>query len=99
MGNPITAQFVGDDFPGLGSTTAYQSAEKPLGSPRISSTPQKNIYDIPILVDRPPQIRLFAPELEEDLVDIERVAESPMLATRRLANSGPNLMHQRRIDS
>ena len=91
MGNPITAQFVGDDFPGLGSTTAYQSAEKPLGSPRNPSTLQKNIDDIPILVDRPPQIMLFAPDLEEDLVDIERVAESPMLATQPLGKSRPEL--------
>ena len=50
MGNPITAQFVGDDLPWLGSTTAYQSTEKPLGSTRSPSTLQKNIYDIPILL-------------------------------------------------
>ena len=91
MGNPITAQFVGDDFPGLGYTTAYQSTEKPLGSTRIPATLQKNIYGIPILLDRPPQIMLFAPELEEDLVDMERVAEAPMLATQPIGKFSPEL--------
>ena len=35
MGNPVTAQLVGNDFPRLISMTQYQSAEKPLGSPRF----------------------------------------------------------------
>ena len=37
MGNPVTAQFGGDDFPGLVSMTPDQAPEKPLGSPAISS--------------------------------------------------------------
>ena len=54
MGDPITAQFVGYDFPGLGSMTSYQSAEKPLGGPRIPSTLEQNIDDIPVLVNSTP---------------------------------------------
>ena len=81
MGNPITAQFVGDHFPGLGYTTAYQLAEKPLGSTRSPSTLQKNIYDIPILGHPPPQIMVFAPTLRK-----ASSIEFPSLSKRELAD-------------
>ena len=37
MGNPVTAQFVRHDFPGLASMTPYQPSEKTLGRPAIPS--------------------------------------------------------------
>ena len=100
MGNPITAQLVGYDFPGLGPTTPYQSAEKALGGSRIPPILQKYIDDIPVLVASAPQILLFPPDPDKDLVDVERVSPNPWCLRRsRRANCGPNSMHQRRIDS
>ena len=37
MGNPVTAQLVRHDFPGLASMTPYQPSEKTLGGPAIPS--------------------------------------------------------------
>lgn len=79
---PITAQLVGDYLPSLGSMTSNQPAEKPLGSPRIPSILHKYIDDIAILVNGAPQILLFSPDPEKDLVDIERISESPVFASQ-----------------
>ena len=79
MGNPVTAQFVRHDFPGLASMTPYQPSEKTLGDPAIPAILQKNIDDISILVHSTPQITLFPADSDEDFIDVERVAESPML--------------------
>ena len=37
MGNPVTAQFVRHDFPGLASMTPYQPSETKVGCPAIPS--------------------------------------------------------------
>ena len=54
MGDPITAQFVGHNIPGLGSMTLYQPAEKPLRGSPIHSILYKHIDDVAILVDSTP---------------------------------------------
>ena len=91
MGNPITAQLVGYDFPGLGPTTPYQSAEKALGGSRIPPILQKYIDDIPILVASAPQILLFPPDPDKDLVDVERVSEPLVLAAQSPRELWPEL--------
>ena len=91
MGNAVTSRFVGDDFPRLDSMTPYQPAEKPLGGPRIAPVLQKNIDDIPFLVDGTPQIALLPADSDEDFIDVERVAEPPMLTPQPRGEFRPKL--------
>ena len=80
MGNPITAQLVGDDFPGLGSTTPDQPTEKPLRGLGVPPVLKKNIDHISVLVHGTPQIVHLTPDPDEYLVDIERVSEPGVFA-------------------
>ena len=83
MSIPVTSQFVGNDCLGLIAMTPYQSTEKPLGSPCIPAILWKIIDDIPIPVHGTPKIMPFAPELDEDLIEVKRVAEPRAYVTLR----------------
>ena len=91
MGNAVTSQFVGNDFPRLVSTTPCQPVEKPLGGPRIPPVLQKNIDDIPVLVDGTPQTTLLSADSDEDFIDVDRVAEPPMLTPQPRGEFRPKL--------
>ena len=94
MGNPITAQLVGDDFPGLGSMTPDQPTEKSLRGPGVPPVLKKHIDDISILVHGAPQILQLTPDPDKDLVDIERVAEPADDVSRCLVTAGGTVLRE-----
>ena len=91
MGHVVTSQLVGDDFPGLIAMTPYQPAEKPFGGLCVPPVLQKNVYDITVLVHGAPQIMLLAPDLHKDLIDVERIAETPVFSPQPLGKFRPEL--------
>ena len=91
MGNPVTAQLVGHYLPRLTPMTPSQPTKKSLGSLGVAPLLEKDIDDIPILIDGTPQAVLLAPDLDEDLIDIKRVAETSMLAAQAPSKLRPKL--------
>jgi hypothetical protein len=56
-----------------------QPFEEPFGCFAVTATLKKHIDDLTILIDSSPQIVLDTTDLDENLVDIERVAETLVL--------------------
>ena len=73
MCDPIAAQPVGHDLPGLATVFLQQSLEKTPCCPAVSSRLQKHIDHLTILVHRFPQIVLLAVDLHEDFINEEGV--------------------------
>jgi hypothetical protein len=73
MCDPIAAQPVRHDLPGLATVFLQQSLEKTPCCPAVSSRLQKHIDHLSILVHRSPQIVLLAVDLHEDFINEEGI--------------------------
>jgi hypothetical protein len=80
MCNRIAPQFISKDFPGLSAMRLEQAPEEPLGRSAIPSGLEKYINYFAILVNSPPQIMLLAVDLDEDLIDKERITIAPVFS-------------------
>ena len=79
MRDAITSQFVSDYLPRFSTIDSQQPLKEELGSLTVSTGLQKYINHLTVLINRPPQIHLPAPNLHKDLIDKECVAISLML--------------------
>jgi hypothetical protein len=80
MCNRIAPQFISNDLPGLSAMRLEQAPEEPLGRSAIPSGLEKYINYFAILVNSPPQIMLLAVDLDEDLIDKERITIAPVFS-------------------
>jgi hypothetical protein len=81
-GDRVALQLVRHDRPGLTPMAGMQASEESLGGLRISSLLEQHIDDLPILVDRPPQVPLLASDSNEHLINEEPVAVATVPATQ-----------------
>jgi hypothetical protein len=78
--NAITTQFIGHNLPRLIIVVSYEPSEEALGGRTISERLKVNIHYVTILVNGAPQVVLLASDLDEDLIDVERVAIALVLS-------------------
>jgi hypothetical protein len=88
MSNTITSQFVSHNIAGFASTTAQQSLEKAFSCCAITLSLQKDINDLTILINSPPEIVLLAVNLYEDLVNEKGIAITTMFALQSSSVDG-----------
>ena len=72
----ITAKLIGDQYPWHVLTALQQLAEELFRGPFISPALHQDIQNIPLLIDRTPQIVLPAIDFEEHLIKMPFVAGS-----------------------
>ena len=80
MCDPIAAQLVRHDLPGLTTMFLQQSLEKTPCCPAVSSRLQKHIDHFTVLIDRPPQIVLLAADLHKDFINEENISVALMFS-------------------
>jgi hypothetical protein len=78
--NAITAKFIGYKAIGFGASAFEQLLEEPFRCLTVASFLQKDINDITILINRPPQIMTLTLNCNEHLI------HKPMIARLRLAS-------------
>ena len=76
MGDAIASQFIRHYLPRLTSIALDQAFEKALCRLNISAYLQKNINNITVLVYCSPQVLLLAVDLNEHLINVERITET-----------------------
>ena len=92
MRNAVTSQLVRHYLPRFTTVVSKQSFEKALSSRAISFGLQKYIHHLAILINRSPQIVLLATDLNEDFINIERIAETLVPTVQALYIFGPELV-------
>ncbi len=80
MGDAIASQFVRHYFPRLTSIILDKALEKALCRLSIPAYLQKTINDITVLVYCSPQVLLLAVDLNEYLINVERITETLVLS-------------------
>jgi hypothetical protein len=76
MRNTIASQLVRHNLSRFTMVIFQQLLEEMLSSCAVTTGLEKHINHLPILVNSPPQVLLFATFLYKYFVDIERIAES-----------------------
>ncbi len=57
-------------------------SKEALSGPTVSALRDQNIDDIAVLVDRPPQVVAFAPDRNEQFIDVPDVSEPPLFPSQ-----------------
>jgi len=76
----ITSQFISYYLPGFGLMLVQKSFKESLFCRTVSSFLKKHIDNFTILINRSPEILLFTINSNENLIDEESVAISPMFS-------------------
>src|SRR6478735_7222959 len=79
----VAGELVSDDHPGHVPQALEQSAEELLCGHRVSARLDQNVEHGAVLVDRAPQVPLFAVDLDEHLIQVPFVAR-PRTTTAQL---------------
>jgi hypothetical protein len=74
LGGAIAPEFIGHDHTGNVLQPLQQFLEEPLGRLRVAPTLHQDVEHGAVLVDRPPQIVLFAADAEEHFIQMPFVA-------------------------
>jgi hypothetical protein len=74
VSDTVTSQFIGHDFPGFAAIVSYKAPEESLRCCAIPLCLQVDINHLAILVNSTPQLMLLTVDLNEDFIDVERVA-------------------------
>ena len=91
MGDWITAKFVRHDLSGFTTMATQQPLEEPLSCSTIPFRLQIDIHHLPVLIDSPPQIMLFAIYLYEDFIEVKSVTVTSVLAFQSACINGSEL--------
>ena len=84
MSHAIALQLVSHDLPGLGTMAGYQTVKESFSCGPISLDLQIYVNNFTILIYSPPQIMLFAIDLNEYYIDVEGVAVPLMLSLQSM---------------
>jgi hypothetical protein len=74
VGNRVAAQLVGDQTARHTPLPLQQFAEETLSGTPIAPRLDENVDDVPVLIDRPPEILLPTLDMHEEFVQVPRVA-------------------------
>jgi hypothetical protein len=74
VGHPVADQLVGDQHPRHEPQTPEQLTEEAGGGLRVTPEGDQNVQNIPVLVDRPPQVVDLSTDLDEHLVQVPFIA-------------------------
>ena len=78
--DPVAAQLVRHDLPGLATVLIWQSLKKTPCCPAVSSCLKKHIDHCAVLIHRTPEIVLPPANLHEDLINEEGIATALRLS-------------------
>jgi hypothetical protein len=93
----VAAQIVGDDTSWLVAQPLQQPFEEARGRCGIAPVLDKNVEHDAVLVDGPPKVTKLTVDPDEHLIQVPGVSGLERRRRSRLANSGPNFLHQRRM--
>ena len=80
VSDTVTSQFIGHHFPGFAAIVSYKAPEESLRCCAIPLCLQVDINHLAILVNSTPQLMLLTVDLNEDFIDVERVAVTKVLS-------------------
>jgi hypothetical protein len=78
MCDAVASQFVGHYLPGFTTMCFQYTSEESLSCFAVTSTFQKDIDDLSILIDSSPQVVLYTANLHKDFIDEKGIAETLM---------------------
>jgi len=76
----ITTQFVGNDLPRRAAIVSYKASEETFCRGSITLCLQVDINHLAILVNSTPQVMLLNVDLNENCIDLERVAKASVFS-------------------
>ena len=74
VSDTVTSQFISHDFPGLAAMASQYPFEEPICSSPVTFFLQIHVNHFTVLICRSPQVMLLAVDLNENVIDVERVA-------------------------
>ena len=80
MCHSITTQFVGNDFPGFAAIVSYKAPEETFCSSPVTFCLQIHVNPFSVPINSTPQVMLLTVDLNEDFIDVERVAVTTVLS-------------------
>ena len=89
--SPVRAKFVGHELPRYLTLMFQCFMEEAFSGSPVSALRYQNINDVPILIDRPPQVVAFAPDRNEHFIDVSDVPEPSLFAAQRSSIGRPKL--------
>jgi len=78
MRRTITSEFVGDQPSRFTSLAFEKTAKKTFSRTPIATTLHENVYGIPILINRTPEILALPLNGDKDFVDMPRIAQAAL---------------------
>ncbi len=87
----VASQFGCHDVPRLSTTTPYKPLEEALCCSPISTSLQIDIDNFYVLIHSASQIVLYATNIHEDLIEVERIAVTTMPLLQSTSVSGAKL--------
>jgi hypothetical protein len=90
LGCSIGAQLIGDKRLGREAQFPEQFAHELRGRLRVAPPLHKEIENLALVVDRPPEPKLSAPDRNRHLVEMPMPGWPTTSAAKFLANNGPN---------
>ena len=74
VSDTVTSRFISHDFPGLAAMASQYPFEEPICSSPVTFFLQIHVNHFTVLICRSPQVMLLAVDLNENVIDVERVA-------------------------
>src|SRR5713101_2637027 len=91
VGNRVAAKLVGDQTPRHTALPFQQFPEEALGCTPIAPGLDENVDDVPVLIDRPPEILLPTLDMHEEFVQVPRVAHARSVSLLGRGASSPDI--------